>query len=52
VTAKTDHSAADFGKLQKSGFNRLFLKLLVTVSFHITKTVTNVKNYEASKFFL
>jgi hypothetical protein len=38
VTAKSDHNAAGFRKLQKSGFNRLF----VPVSFYTTKTVTNV----------
>jgi hypothetical protein len=38
-----------FRTLQKAGFNRLFLKLFVTVSFYIIETVTNVTNCKFAK---
>jgi hypothetical protein len=46
MTSKSGHKASGFRKLQKTGFNRLFLRLFVTVSFNITKTVTYVTNYD------
>jgi hypothetical protein len=54
VTAKSSNNVAGFRKLQKSGFNRLFMILLVTVSFYNTKnghnvTVINVTNCDFAK---